>query len=77
VINGRHLAAMYGDIPKADLSGEVLFEFVAIGAAVKVSAIHVPTNTEVIIMGSSAMSQFTLKANALRKLRAVLQRQRA
>jgi hypothetical protein len=54
--------------------GEVLFEFVTIGNAVKVSAIHVATNTEVSIMGAPAMSQYTLKANALRKLRAALVR---
>ncbi len=68
---------MYSDPPNADMSGEVLFEFLTIGMAVRVSAIHVPTNTEVTIMGSSAMSRFTLQANALRKLRAALQRQRA
>ena len=62
--------------PSSDdtVSGEVLFEFVTVGTAVKVSAVHVPTNTEVSLMGSAAMSEFTLKANALRKLRAALQR---
>jgi hypothetical protein len=56
------------------VEGEVLFEFVTAGPAVKVSALHVPTNIEVSLMGSAAMSPFTLKANAMRKLRAALQR---
>lgn len=54
--------------------GEVLFEFVTAGPAVKVSALHVPTNTEISLVASAAMSPFTLKANALRKLRTALQR---
>jgi len=69
------LAHGYGEGFSADNpDGEVLFEFVTVGTAVKVSAVHVPTNTEVVLMGSAAMSPFTLKANALRKLRAVMQR---
>jgi hypothetical protein len=52
--------------------GEVLFEIYAIGNAVKVSAVHVDTNTEVSVIGAPGMTEFTLKANALRKLRAVL-----
>ena len=52
--------------------GEVLFEIIAIGNAVKVSAVHVETNTEVSVVGTPAMTEFTLKANALRKLRSVL-----
>ncbi len=63
------------DHTAAHMGGEVLFEFIAIGSAVRVSAIHVPTNTEVVLMGSAAMSQYTLKVNAMRKLRAALQRQ--
>jgi len=66
---------MYGDPSHEDLSGEVLFEFLTIGTSVKVSAIHVPTNVEVTIIGSPAMSRFSLQSNALRKLRSVLQRQ--
>jgi hypothetical protein len=54
--------------------GEVLFEFVTIGNAVKVSALHVATNTEVAVVGAPSMSAFTLKANALRKLKAALAR---
>jgi hypothetical protein len=66
------MAAIHGSAE--DLGGEVLFEFVAIGSAIKVSAVHVPTNTEVSVMGSSATSHYSLKVNALRKLRAALQR---
>ncbi len=54
--------------------GEVLFEFLTVGNAVKVSAVHVATNTEVTLMGAPNMSPFTLKANALRKLKAALAR---
>ena len=57
-----------------DDPGEVLFEIVTIGNAVKVSAVHVASNTEVSVMGMPGMSDSTLKANALRKLRAVLER---
>lgn len=55
-----------------DEFGEVLFEIFAIGNAVKVSAVHVDTNTEVSVIGAPGMTEFTLKANALRKLRSVL-----
>ena len=55
-----------------DLGGEVLFEIAQIGNAVKVSACHVDTNTEVSVIGMPGMTEFTLKANALRKLRMVL-----
>ncbi len=58
----------------SDDANEVLFEIVVMGNAVKVSAVHVATNTEVVVMGSPAMTEFTLKQNALRKLRAALAR---
>jgi hypothetical protein len=63
-----------GREPSDEIGGEVLFEFIAMGSAIKVSAVHVPTNTEVSVMGSSATSHYSLKVNALRKLRAALQR---
>ncbi|TAK99007.1 MAG: hypothetical protein EPO08_17665 [Rhodospirillaceae bacterium] len=62
------------DLSADNFGGEVLFEFVTIGTAVKVSAVHVPSNTEVVLMGPAASSPYTLKVNALRKLRAALQR---
>ncbi len=55
-----------------DALGEVLFEIFVMGNAVKVSAVHVETNTEVSLIGAPGMTEFTLKANALRKLRSVL-----
>ena len=55
-----------------DALGEVLFEIFVMGNAVKVSAVHVETNTEVSLIGAPGMTEFTLKANAVRKLRSVL-----
>ena len=48
--------------------GEVWFEFVRAGNSVKVSAIHVATDTEVCIVGPAGAGQEGLKAAALRKL---------
>jgi hypothetical protein len=54
--------------------GEVLFEVRALGNAVKVSALDPRTNTEVSVMGSAYATPYSLKMNALRKLKAVLRR---
>lgn len=54
--------------------GEVLFEVRQVGNAVKVSAIDPVTNTEVCVVGSINASPYTLKMNAVRKLRMVLRR---
>jgi hypothetical protein len=56
-----------------DLS-EVLFEIVAIGNAVKVSAIDPHSNVEVSVVGPASASAYTLKMNALRKLKAKLRK---
>ena len=56
---------------------EILFEFRQIGNYVKVSAIDPVTNTEVAIVGSARMSKQALQASALRKLRYVLEKNRA
>jgi hypothetical protein len=53
---------------------EVLFEIVAIGNAVKVSAIDPISNIEVSVLGPAAASAYTLKMNALRKLKARLRK---
>ena len=45
-----------------------------IGNAVKVSAIDPVTNTEISIMGPATASPYTLKMNALRKLKSVLRK---
>ncbi len=54
--------------------GEVLFEVKVIGNAVKVSALDPATNTEVCVVGSAHTSAYSLKMNALRKLKSVLRR---
>ncbi|MCC6912763.1 MAG: hypothetical protein IT566_03580 [Rhodospirillaceae bacterium] len=53
---------------------QVLFEIVAVGNAVKVSAIDPVTNIEVSVVGSIATSAYSLKMNALRKLKARLRK---
>lgn len=54
--------------------GEVLFEVKVVGNAVKVSALDPVTNTEVCVVGSAHTSAYSLKMNALRKLRSVLRK---
>jgi hypothetical protein len=49
-------------------SGEVYFEHITIGRAVKVSAIHAASGTEVSISGPRATSQHELERIALQKL---------
>ena len=57
-----------------DQNGEVLIEVQQLGNAVKVSAIDPATNTEVSVVGSAHMTLYSLKMNAVRKLRAALRR---
>jgi len=57
--------------------GEVLFEVKVVGNAVKVSALDPVSNTEVCVVGSAHASPYTLKMNALRKLKSVLRRNAA
>jgi hypothetical protein len=52
--------------------GEVLFEFRRIGNAVKVTAVHVATDTEVCLIGPSSAGQHALKTAAISKLTYVL-----
>lgn len=54
--------------------GEVLFEVRQVGNAVKVSAIDPRTNTEVCVVGPVNASPYSLKMNAVRKLRMVLRK---
>lgn len=56
---------------------EVLFEYISVGNAVRVCAIDPITGTEVVVVGSGAMSHYTLKMNALRKLKFVLAKKQA
>jgi hypothetical protein len=53
---------------------EVYFEFIAIGHAVKVTAIDSATAVEVSVMGPATASQADLKQLALQKLKARLAR---
>ena len=57
-----------------DGPGEVYFEFIAIGASVKVAAIHAATGIEVSIVGPSSAAQSDLERLALAKLKARLAR---
>ncbi len=55
---------------------EVLFEFIRLGNAVKVTAFHVPSLTEISIVGPRNASQAHLKMAALMRLQYVLAKQR-
>ena len=55
---------------------EVIFEFVRVGNAVKVSAIDAATGTEVSIVGDPTVGEATLKRLAERKLEYVLARRK-
>lgn len=52
--------------------GEVYFEFIHIGNAVKLSAVDAATGVEVSVMGPKVGSPENLKRVALRKLQAKL-----
>lgn len=52
--------------------GEVLFEFRRIGDVVKVSAVHVATDTEISLVGAAAAGEYGLRVAAIRKLAYVL-----
>ena len=56
---------------------EVYFEFIAIGAVVKVMAIDAATGTEVSVMGPVGAAQADLEQLALAKLKARLMREGA
>jgi hypothetical protein len=56
--------------------GEVLFEVRQLGNSVKISAIDPATNTEVSVVGPANATPYSLKMNAVRKLKAALRRNR-
>lgn len=58
----------------AEVTRDVYFEFTAIGATVKVSAIDAATGTEVSIMGPANAAQADLERLAVQKLKARLNR---
>ncbi len=51
---------------------EVIFEFIEMGNAVKVTAIDPDSGTEATIVGASSATRQVLQHNALRKLKYVL-----
>ncbi len=53
---------------------EVLFEFTAVGSAVKVIAIDAATGIEVTVVGPASAARFDLQRLALAKLRTRLNR---
>ena len=69
-----YAAFMSDEIDTNPELAEVLFEVKAVGNAVKVSALDPLTNIEVCVVGSAYASPYSLKMNALRKLRAVLRK---
>lgn len=54
--------------------GEIYFEHVRFGTAVKCSAIDADSGTEVSVMGPANVNQHTLEALALKKLKMVMAR---
>jgi hypothetical protein len=62
---------MSGD---GEASGEVYFEFTAIGGSVKVTAIDASTGIEVTVIGPTSAARFDLQRLALQKLRTKLKK---
>ncbi len=56
---------------------EVLFEMYQVGNSIRIVAIDPITNTEVVVVGSPYMSMYSLKINAVRKLKYVIAKKRA
>jgi hypothetical protein len=56
--------------------GEVLFEFTRLGNIVRVSALHVDSNTEISLVGPNSAPQAALQNAALQKLRYVLNKRK-
>ncbi len=66
---------MLPHMDKVDPS-EVLFEMRRIGNSVRVSAIHVASDTEVVLVGPPGAGEHGLKMAALRKLTYVMGQKR-
>ncbi len=58
----------------AGKAGEVIIEFIPMGASVKVSAVHVATGTEVSIVGPAHAARADLERAALSKLDYVMKK---
>lgn len=54
--------------------GEVLFEIQVFGASARVTAIHVASNTEVMVICPANLHRSSMQQAAIRKLRYVLGR---
>lgn len=63
-----------GGAPASRSGREVIFEYLPIGASVKISAIDVETGTEVSVIGPSSGSRMELERVALRKLNYMLEK---
>lgn len=61
----------------ASASNSVLFEFVAIGGSVKVTALDPVSGAEAVVVGPANAAQADLRRLALRKLQTVLARAKA
>ena len=59
------------------MPGEIIFEFHAVGQAVKVSAVDADSGLEVSIVGPRTASQRELEATAAAKLRRMMEKQGA
>ena len=55
---------------------EVIFEFLRVGSALKVTAIDAETGTEAVMVGDPAASQDTLRRLARQKLDYVMNRKK-
>jgi len=55
-----------------DTDGEILIEFVILGNSARVTAIHVPSGTEVAIVGPANAPRAVLEAAVSRKLAYVM-----
>jgi hypothetical protein len=56
---------------------EIIFEFLRLGGALKVTAVDVATGTEVSMVGDPACGEATLKRYATQKLAFVMNRKKA
>ena len=54
---------------------EIIIEYVYVGAFVKVSAVHVPTNFEVSIVGDGGLPKDCLDKVVMNKLESVMAKQ--
>ena len=57
------------------LTGEVLFEFRRVGNAIKVTAFHADSLTEISLVGSAGATEAHLKMMAIKRLEYVLAKQ--